>query len=465
MAIEFQDLPSPPGLPLLGNMHQVRFPQLHLWLEHQSRECGDVFRVKLGPLHLTAVAKPELIQSILKSRPGLFRRGSKLDKVMQEENIHGVFNAEGDAWKQHRRIVTRGLDIKHQEAFYPSMVNIADRLLRKMNTAASLQMPYNVSEDLLRFTVDVTTSLAFGIDMNTLEQDGNVIQDHMEKIFPTIFHRINSPIPWYKFFPSRREREFRVAIKAIETYVHEFIQTGRKRLQDHPELAERPDNILDALLTATQDESQFTEKEIRSNLLTLLMAGEDTTAHSLAWAIYLLALHPEIQEHMHDEAKRVLVNGNLLRDYRQVDALPYVTAVIHETLRLKGVAPLMIVEPLEDVTLENYRFRKGSRIVLLTRAAGIQESNFSFAGEMRPERWLDANNSGCPVHRIQAFMPFGFGPRLCPGKNLAMLEMKLVLSMIAKSFHLQLETPPEQVRERMAFTMMPEKFEVKLIIR
>lgn len=462
MAIAFKDLSGPKGIPFIGNLHQFKISGLHTYLEKQAIRYGDVFKIKLGLFHLTVVTRPELIQKILKSRPAHFRRLSKMDRILKEEGIHGVFNAEGEEWKVHRRIVTRGLDIKHQQQFFPVMLDIARRLYTKMIFHADTGSPYPIQEDLSRFTVDVTTSLAFGISMNTLEEKGGAIQDHMEKLFPMIFKRIRLQIPFYKIFKSKKDREYSHALNEIDIQLRRIIDQGKERLRKHPELKERPDTILESLLIAAEEETSITEREIKGNLLTLLMAGEDTTSHSMAWAIYLLSKHPDIQKKLQQEADEVLGDSILMQEYSQHELLSYTNAVIQEVLRLKSVAPSMLVEPVADIEIENYHFKKGSTIILLTRSGALRDHNFSDSHEMIPERWLRNTGSKCPVHNLDAFLPFGSGPRLCPGKNLAMLEMKLVLSMIAKNFDMEMARADEEVHENLAFTMMPGKFEIYL---
>jgi cytochrome P450 len=256
-----------------------------------------------------------------------------------------------------------------------------------------------------------------------------------------------------------------VALREVERQVDRFMDEGRARLARDPGLRTSPGNILDALLVAAEEEPAITDREIRSNLLTLLMAGEDTTAHSLAWALVLLGRDPRICKRLQEEADQVLGERPYATAYDDLGALRYTDAVIQETLRLKAVAPVMLVEPLDDVDVDGYRFAKGSRIVLLTRAAANRPDFFSAPDQMRPERWLDAAAAGCPAHAPEAMFPFGGGPRLCPGRNLALVEMKLVLAMIAKNFNMELLTPFDAIVENMAFTMMPDRFEIRITHR
>ncbi len=465
MSIRYNDLQGPKGSFFFGNLFQFSLATLHQYLEQHAHTYGDVFKIRMGPGRFTVVSSPEIVQQILKARPYSFRRMRKMDRILRQEGVHGLFNAEGDDWKVHRRIVNKGLNLKHQKQYFASILKSVDRLYRKMNHAAQNNQPYAVQEDLKRFTVDVTTSLAFGFEMNTLEQKGGVIQEHMEKIFPMIFKRINAPLPLYRIFKTQDDREYDRAFKEIEKQVEVYIESGKQRLQEEPDRREQPRDILEALLAASEEEKAISNKEIKGNLLTLLLAGEDTTAHSLAWALFWFCQYPEVQSKLQNEADELLGNDKYLKSYDAHDVLSYTSAVIHETLRLKSVAPLLLLEPIEDIEMSGYFFEKGAKMILLTRYGALHEDYFSESKAFLPDRWMEKTESRCPVHNLTAIMPFGAGPRMCPGKHLALLEMKLVLSMIARNFNVELITSPDSIQENLAFTMMPDTFTLKLTPR
>ena len=140
--------------------------------------------------------------------------------------------------------------------------------------------------------IDITTSIAFGIKMNTIEEEGGVIQDHLEKIFPMLFSRINKPIPFYKIIRSKKDKQFDHALREIHLFIDEIIQKGKKRIEENPHLKLEPGNVLEAILVAAETMEGFGDEEVKGNLLTLLMAGEDTTAHTLAWSITELVQNP-----------------------------------------------------------------------------------------------------------------------------------------------------------------------------
>jgi cytochrome P450 len=214
------------------------------------------------------------------------------------------------------------------------------------------------------------------------------------------------------------------------------------------------------LLVAAAADPRFDEREIADNVLTMLLAGEDTTANTLAWALYFLAGHPKVQERLAAEVVATLPEGRLT-DFDQLRELPWLDAVIQETMRLKPVAPLNIVEANRDLDIGPLRLRKGDQVAILTRAIALAEPAFTEAGFFDPERWLraSADRRGFNPH---SFMPFGSGPRLCPGRSLALLEMKAVLALVAARMEVEPACHLSQVRERLAFTMSPQGLRLRL---
>jgi cytochrome P450 len=462
MVNEIKDLKGPKGLPIVGNMFSLKLNELHKQIENWADVYGDVFLLDTGLFKHMVVTRPSLINKISTERPDYFSRGKKLNDVLREGGVHGVFNAEGDEWRKHRVLIAKGLDVKHQQSFYPNLVDKVNRLKRKFDAAAETGEPYDIQKDLFRFTVDVTTDLAFGYDVNTLEQEGGVIQDHMEKIFPTIFKRINAPIPWHKLIRSKSDREFDLAVQEMNKLVRKFIQEGREKLKNNPQLKENPSNILESILVAAEeDEEVFTDETIRGNLLTLLMAGEDTTALTISWMIVLLAGRPDIVDQLRIELDNIMLNSQgIISEYKLNSELKYLEGCAYESLRFKPIAPIVLHTALQDIQLEEFEIKKDQVVLTQYRHGALSEKYFSDAKEFNPRRWL--KGSGCPVHNSDASTPFGSGPRFCPGKNLAILEIKAVISMLYKNYYVEMITPFNEIEEVMAFTMMNTPYKVKL---
>lgn len=313
----------------------------------------------------------------------------------------------------------------------------------------------------MRYTVDVTTNLAFGYDMNTLEKEGDIIQQHLEKIFPMINRRINAAFPYWRHFKLPSDRALDRSLDSVRETITGFVTQGRARLAQNPELAAHPTNFLEAMLGAGDEgEAAFTDEEIYGNVLTLLLAGEDTTANSLAWMMHFMVEHPGIQAQMRREAEQVVGPVGMLGQLQEAERLKYIEAVTHETMRLKPVAPIFFLETNEDVEAGDVSIPKATPVMLLTLHPALQDAHFTAAAQFKPERWMDAAPSPENIHNAKAFVPFGAGPRFCPGRNLALVEIKMVMAMLCSTFDL---TKPERagpVEEVFSFTMMPENLAV-----
>ena len=141
--------------------------------------------------------------------------------------IAGVFSAEGEDWKRQRRLTAHALDANHLRQFFPTLIKVTERLKNRWNSAADKQEAVDVQQDLMRYTVDVTTNLVFGYDMNALEKEGDVIQEHLEKIFPMINRRINALFPYWRYFKLPADRALDKSLVAIRETITGFVARAR----------------------------------------------------------------------------------------------------------------------------------------------------------------------------------------------------------------------------------------------
>ncbi len=445
-----QDLPGPPGLPFLGNLLQIETSRLHLVAERWSRAYGDYFRFRIGPREIVALANPEAIAAALRERPDGFRRTSRLSAIAKDMGFDGLFSANGDAWRRQRPMVMSSFDPGHIRTYFPALVKVTQRFARRWRRAAAAGETIDLQADLMRYTVDVTAGLAFGADINTLESDTEVIQSHLDKIFPALFRRLMAPFPFWRWFG---ERGLTRHLEALQAAVAGFIAQARARMQADPGLRTRPANLIEAMIAARDTEgSGLTDADVAGNVLTMLLAGEDTTANTLAWMIYLLQRHPEALARARAEASSID-----LEKYEEVSALPFVDACINETMRLKPVAPIIMLEPVRDTVVGGIEMPAGTLVMCLMRAGATDARHFPDPWAFDPARWLSN-----PSKKVS--MPFGAGPRLCPGRYLAILEMKMVMAMLLGGFDIESVATPDggEAQEHLAFTMAPAGLRIRL---
>ena len=455
------DLPSPKGLPVVGNLLQIDLKSLHLVLEKWAAELGPMFRYRVGPLELVTVSSPDLVQQVLRGRPETYRRMSKIEPVFAEMGAAGVFSSEGTAWRPQRRLAMEALSHRHLKGFYESLQRVTVRLLRRWERAADSGAELDITEELKRFTVDITTLLTFGHDVNTIERDDDdVLQTRLALFFPAFNSRTFAVIPWWRYVRLPRDRAVDRALAWMRSWLHERVTEARARLAADPGRATHPSNFLEAMLSARDDEGRpFSDEVIFGNLLTMLLAGEDTTAYTLAWAVHHLCDSPESVAALRAEADAVLAGGPTPPDIDKANALAWAGATANETMRLRPVAPLLYHDALVDTELGGVHLPPKTPVVALMRPAARAAAHFADPDAFRPARWL----GGVPgAHDPSVHMPFGSGPRLCPGRTLALLEMKVVLASLYKAFDVERVGEAGAVREVFAFTMHPAGLKVRL---
>jgi cytochrome P450 len=451
------ELPGPPRVPLLGNALQLKPKQLHRIMSRWANQYGPLFVFKVAATRVLTVADAETIQQLLRERPDRFRRWRKMEEIGAEIKADGLFTAEGAAWRRQRKFVMHALNASHVREFVPRLEEVTARLRRRWWRAALAGMPVDAHTDLMRFTVDVTSGLAFGRDLNTLEEKLDPIQKHLDKLFPAIARRQTAIVPYWRYVPLPKDREVTVAVREVGKIIDGLIAETRARLAATPELCARPRNLLEALVVSQQQsDAGPRDDEIAANVMTLLLAGEDTTANTISWMIHFLMEHPRVQAAVQEEVDRVLgLTERGWGDPGLADRLPYIEAVANEAMRCKPVGGHLFLEPNEDVQIMDVHVPKGTPILVLNGHVGTQEINFSQAEEFRPERWLDAPEHSAPGHNTRAFMPFGAGPRFCPGRNLAMLQIKMVTAMLCRDFEVSRPAAAPPTDDVYNFTVGP----------
>lgn len=455
------DLPSPPSLPWIGHAHLFRPDRLHQQLEQWGREHGTPYRLNLAGLPIMVIDDPETAHALLRDRPASVSRGRVIRPVFAELGIDGLFSTEGDEWLPQRKLIMSSLNTANFRAFFPTIRYITERLYRRWRRAAETGSIVEMTKDLVRYTVDVTSALSFGEDPNTLEQDGHIIQDHLAAVFPAVMKRVVAPVPYWRWFKLPRDRALDRHLAAVHAYAHDRIERARQRLRDEPEGA--PRNVLEAMLMqADQPGSGFTDEVVQANVLTLLLGGEDTTAHSLAWTMLHLAAAPGLQLKMHEQAVAMLGSDLVCAEHARVRDLDAFEALATEAQRLNPVVGFIGMQALRDMTVAGVALSAGTQFFFVNRPAQASAANFADPGCYRPERWLHGAGNGQDQHNPRAFLQFGAGSRVCPGRHLAGVEMRMVLSMLMRHFEVELACNPAEIREVLNFTVTPSHMPVRL---
>ena len=462
---QIKDLPGPRGLPLLGNLFQVKPSRIHQDVENWAKQFGKLFRIQLGTKQLLVVADHELLAILMRDRPDGFRRSPLSGRIATEMGLpQGVFNAEGDDWRKQRRMVMASFSPSHVRAYFPSLVKVTLRLRGRWAKAAGAGATINLQADLMRYTVDAIAGLAFGKDINTLESGEDIIQRHLDQVLPSIFRRAFGRLPYWRYFKLEKDRALDRSVTVINATITDYVVQARARLQADPSLREQPRNLLDAMIVAVdQPDSGLGDQQVVGNVLTMLLAGEDTTANTLAWMVHLLHRNPPALQRLQQEIRSLAPNPEQFT-MEMMDGLVFLDACASETMRLKPVAPFMPMMALRDSVVGDVAVPKDALVWGVLRHDSVSGEYFENPLDFKPERWMADANEPLSSEARRSSLPFGSGPRMCPGRYLALLEMKMAMAMLLSSFELETVDTPDgkMAAELMAFTMNPIGLTMKL---
>jgi cytochrome P450 len=458
------DLPGPRRWPLLGNLPQMRMSRIHRDIEEWGRRYGPVFRVELGWATMLVVTDHETIAEVLGNRPDGFRRTSRLRAVGEElGSTPGVSSTEGDVWRRQRRMVMASFAVANVRDYFPRLVAVTRRLEARWRRAARDGRAVDLQADLKCFTMDAIAGLAFGAEFRNLETQDSELLGHLDTILTGVYRRMVSPLRYWRVLRLPADRRLERSMAALQATIAGIVAAARERLRRDPALRQRPASLVEAMIVAADGgESGLTDADVSGNVSTMLFAGEESTAKTLAWLIYLLHRNPLALTLAREEVLRVAPDSAAFT-LEQVAALDYVEACINEAMRLKPVLPFNAVEALHDTTVAGVEVPAGTMVWCVMRHDSVDERYFPDAGTFEPERWLDRARSA-PAAARRVSMAFGSGPRTCPGRHLAMMEIKLAIAMLLGAFEMQSLEPRggAEAREVMAFMMQPERLCMRL---
>ena len=454
-------LPGPSGWPWLGMAPVIDVPRIHEQLEEWARQYGPIYRLPFRRGHLVVVAEPALADEILCRRPDGFRRSRHVAALLAEMEAAGVFSAEGDAWRTQRRLTMEALSPRRLRDFYPVLQTIGHRLYARWARAAETGETVDIQRDAMRFTVDVTTWLSLGRDLNTVEGKGDFLQKHLECLLPVLTGRLFALFPVWRWMQTPAQRRLRRALRGIHEWVDPQIAHIRRELEgqvDQPRRA--PRTFLEAMIAARDEHGEpYSDQVVFANALNMLIAGEDTTANTIAWAVHELCDAPESVQSLRTEADAIMAHA--VPSAEALDTAPFAMAVAHETTRLRPVVPTMFFEALRNERLPGLEVPKGTVLALVARSFAAQSNLLIRPEAFAPERFLEPGLITA-LQRANAHLPFGSGPRMCPARTLALQEIRLVLLLLYRAFDVERVGTRDEVHERYGFTMEPTGLRVRL---
>ncbi len=418
--------PLAPGLPFFGN--SVSFLRDPLgFLRSMRKKHGDVVRLAIGPLRMTLVSHPDLVEDVLVTQNRLFQKDRFL-RVLRPVLGDGLLSSEGDFWRRQRRLAQPAFHRERIAAYAGIMVEKAARLAGQWRDGEIR----DVHKDMMRVTLEIVAETLFGAEVGDHAED---VGESLEAVLTIVSDPVELFLPFLKRLPTPQRRRFDRAVAKLDSILYGVFEQRRRS-----GVGETSD-LLSMLLHARDDDgTRMSDKQLRDECMTLFLAGHETTAINLSWTWLLLSQHPDVDAKLARELRDVL--GDRPATFADLSNLRYTGHVIAESLRMYPPAWSMGREAREDVDLGGYRVPRGGQVWFCPWAIQRDERWFDEPDAFRPERW-----DGDLARRLPryAYFPFGGGPRLCIGQAFAQMEAVLVLATLARPFRAEVQPRPAVV--------------------
>ncbi|CAI0405967.1 unnamed protein product [Linum tenue] len=437
----------------------MNFDRMHDWLVNYLSECQTVV-VPMPSTTYTYIADPASVEHVLKTNFANYPKGETYHSYMEVLLGDGIFNVDGELWRKQRKTASFEFASKNLRDFSTVVFReYSLKLSAILTETSSHNQVVDMQELLMRMTLDSICKVGFGVEIGTLAPD--LPENQFAQAFDTaniiVTLRFIDPL-WRikKLFNAGSEALLDKSIKIINDFTYSVIRRRKAELEE-AQMRQMKHDILSRFIELGEDpESKMTDKSLRDVVLNFVIAGRDTTATTLSWAVYMIMTHSHVAEKLYMELKafenerankRVKQYAGLL-NYDSLGKLHYLHAVITETLRLYPAVPQDPKGILEDDVLpDGTKVKAGGMVTYVPYSMGRMEYNWGYdAALFKPERWLkDGLFQNSSPFKFTAFQA---GPRICLGKDSAYLQMKMALAILCRFFKFSL-VPNHPVQYRM----------------
>lgn len=426
-----------PASPLSG-LKLLRPDRALPFLRKTFMRYGDVVRYKLATIPIFLIAHPEGIKQVLQENHANYLKSQ--DYVLLKRLLgNGLVTSEGDLWLRQRRLIQPAFHRERVSGFSSIMTESTLEMLERWDSFAANGQQFDVFEEMARLTLKIVGRSLLGIDLtDQADAIGHALTVANERFAHFDLAMLLT------FLPTRRNLGFRRAIRTLHQLVDQIVTQRRRENQERGDL-------LSMLIAARDEESGegMADRQLRDEVLTLILAGHETTANALSWTWYLLSQNPTVREKLENELREVL--GGRPPALGDLRALNYTGMVLDESMRLYPPVWGIGRSPINDDEVCGYRIPKKSMVLLSQYITHRHPQFWEEPDKFDPERFSLERSKGRPRY---AFFPFAGGPRQCIGNIFALNEANLVLATVAQRFRIRL-VPTHPVELQPLVTLRP----------
>lgn len=413
-------LPGPPRTQILSMLSRMARDRL-TFMTDVSRQYGDAVKLRLGPKALHFFNNPDHAKHILVDNPGNYVKGIGLVHAKRALG-DGLLTSEGDLWKAQRKVIQPVFQAKRISGKADVIAQEAAAMVERLKQRAGTG-PVDIREEMTGLALGVLGRTLLEADLGEFEGMANAFESVQDQ---AVFEMMSlSTVPTW--VPLPKQLRFRKARAELDR----IVSTLTAERAAHPTLT--GDDILTRLLEAVghQTDDPAARERMRDDLVTLLLAGHDTTASTLSWTFWLLDQHPDVWQNVHDEAVSVL--GDRPPTLEDLYQLKYTSQVIQEVMRLYPAVWLLPRMAKEDDTIGGWHVPAGADVVLCPYTLHRHPDYWDNPNTFDPTRFDPGKSAGRPRY---AYIPFGAGPRVCVGSTLGLMEATIVIATISRQLRL-----------------------------
>lgn len=417
-------IPAVPGLPVIGNL--LAFRRDRLALQDAAMQVAPLARVSLLHVPVYIITCADLAHRVFVDEAAAFKKSAAL-QFLAPLLGEGLLTAEGEPHKRHRKLLAPAFAPRRLAAY-------GERMVAETRATAARWRPgsqIDIAREMMELTLAIAGRTLFDADVRG---DAHTVAEGIELAMRATLANITSVVQLGYRWPLPRHLRMRRAVAMLDEVVYRLIADGRRTGTDRGD-------VLSMLLMAAEDGQRLTDREVRDEVMTLLLAGHETTANALTWTWYELGRHPAVLARLEDELRRVL--GDRPVTVEDLPALPYNLAVIEEAMRIHPPVYMTSREALREVELGGHRLPERSFVVIYIRGIHRRADYYPDPLAFRPERMFADAKKARPRHH---YLPFGAGPRVCIGAHFALLEAQLCLATMVQHARLRplaAYVPPE----------------------
>jgi cytochrome P450 len=389
---------------------------------HCARQYGDIAGFQLATWPAILLSHPDLVEYVLVKNHQNFIKHRFFWRHVDAIFGQGLLTSEGRTWHQQRRLTAPAFARARLNRYGDTMVHYTERMLRQWQHDRVM----DVHREAMALTLQIATKALFDADA---DRDVAEVSDALDEVMEQIAVRFRRPFRIPDAIPLPGNMRYRRGVQRLDQLVTRIIAERRDTMEDRGDLL--------SLLLSARDETgnSMSGRQIRDEVITMLLAGHETTALTLSWTWYLLGLHPAVDAQLAEEVHAVL--GNRSPTVNDLPRLRYTGQVVSEAMRLYPPAYAVGRESVADCEIGRYSVPAGTTVYVSPWVMHRDPRWFADPQSFRPERWDGDLARELPRF---AYMPFGGGPRICIGSRFAVMEATLILALVARRFRLEWQT-------------------------